>query len=70
MKEILVTLRKLKNNKTPGTDRVTVEMIKALDMAILQTLRLQLNECWETEQIPEIMTEANDASLFKKGSST
>ena len=67
IKELRKTIRKLKNNKTPGTDRVTVDMIKALDKQNLEILRGQLNECWTNECIPEIMTEANVASLFKKG---
>ena len=42
-------------------------MIKALNHKNLQVLLYMLNECWDKEEIPETMTEANVASLFKKG---
>ena len=57
----------MKNNKTPGPDRITVELIKQLDKQNLEILLELLNECWEKQCIPETMTEANVASLFKKG---
>ena len=67
MKELRTILKKFKNHKAPGPDRVTVEMFKQLTINNLDIVLHMLNECWENERIPQCMTEANVASLFKKG---
>ena len=67
IRELKAMIKRLKKNKAPGPDKVTVELFKLLNIKNQKILLDMLNECWIKETIPEIMTEANVASLYKKG---
>ena len=58
MTEIKAAIKRFKNNKAPGPDKVTAEMFKYMHTYTLEILQSMLNECWRTATIPEIMTEA------------
>ena len=57
----------MKRNKAPGPDRVIAELYKWLDTDSRDILREVLNQCWEEEEVPKVMLEANVASIYKKG---
>ena len=44
-------ISRLKNNKTPGPNRVTPELVKLLEDEGRQKLLELLNRCWENEEI-------------------
>ncbi len=59
-------IKHMKRNKAPGPDRVISELYKWLDMDSRDMLREILNECWEEEEVPKVLLEANVASIYKK----
>ena len=67
LEEIIEVIKHLNNNKAPGPDNCVTELFKWLDEPNLEILRKLLNECWRLEEVPDIFTYANVASLFKKG---
>ena len=60
-------ISRLKNNKTPGPNRVTSELIKLLEDEGRQKLLELLNRCWENEELFEGMNQADLAVIYKKG---
>ena len=59
-------ISRLKNNKTPGPNGVTSELIKLLDEEARGKLLELLNRCWE-EELFEDMNQAGLAVIYKKG---
>ena len=57
----------LKNNKTPGPNGVTSELIKLLDEEARGKLLELLNNCWEEKQLFDEMNQADLAVIYKKG---
>ena len=57
----------LKNNTTPGPNRVTSELINLLDEEAREKLLELLNKCWEEEELYEEMNQADLAVIYKKG---
>jgi hypothetical protein len=66
-KELDEAISRLKNNKTPGPNRVTSELIKLLEEDGRQKLLDLLNRCWENEELFEEMNQADLAVIYKKG---
>ncbi len=65
-RELDNTIKQMKINKAPGPDRVISELYKWLGMDSRDILREILNECWEEEEVPKVLLEANVASIYKK----
>ena len=65
--ELDKAIARLKNNKTPGPNRVTSELIKLLEDEGRQKLLDLLNRCWENEELFEEMNQADLAVIYKKG---
>ena len=57
----------LNNNKIPGPNRVTSELIKLLDEEAREKLLELLSRCWEEEELLEEMNQADLAVIYKKG---
>ena len=51
--EIEVAIEKLKSHKTPGTDQITVGLIKAGRRAIRSEIHKLFNSIWNKEELPE-----------------
>ena len=66
-KEVNEAISRLKNNKTPGPNGVTSELIKLLDGEAGEKLRELLHRCWEEEELFEEMNQADLAAIYKKG---
>ena len=60
-------ISRLKNNKTPGPNRVTSELIKLLEEEGRHKLLELLNRCWDNEELFEEMNQADLAVIYKKG---
>lgn len=65
--EIEDALNHMKNGKAPGNDGITCEMIKTGGHQLLETMRILLNRCITTGEIPETWYEAQMILLHKKG---
>ena len=65
--EIEVIIKRFKTNKAPGPDKSTTELYKLLYIPNLKYIAKLLNLLWNLEAVPEELTEANVASIFKKG---
>ena len=65
--ELNEAISRLKNNKTPGPNGVTSELIKLLDEEARGKLLELLNKCWEEEEVFEEMNQADLAVIYKKG---
>ncbi|XP_065577531.1 uncharacterized protein LOC136038388 [Artemia franciscana] len=68
--EISQAACKLKNGRAAGTDRISVEMIKA-SLSICMTVWLTLfASIWKSEKVPDDWTKSTLIKLFKKGDAT
>ena len=65
--ELNEAISRLKNNKTPGPNGVTSELIKLLDEEARGKLLELLNRCWEEEELFDDMNQAEWAVIYKKG---
>ena len=64
--ELNEAISRLKNNKTPGPNKVTSELIKLLSGEAREKPRELLNTCWEEEELFEEMNQADLAVIYKK----
>ena len=67
IEEIRISIRKMKNNRSPGPDGIPVGFFKLLDDDGLELIRNILNNCWENEIMPDEMELAELVTLYKKG---
>lgn len=65
--EFIEAIKKLKNGKAPGSDKVTAEMLKNLEGPGLLTLLNICNRAWDEEQIPTDWETGLIVPIFKKG---
>lgn len=67
-KEIREIIKQLKNNKAPGSDLITTEMVKHGGEALVRRLHEIIKKVWEDGKMPEEWTLANICPIHKKGS--
>lgn len=65
--ELEEVIKKLKNGKTPGSDKITAEMIKNVGDKGRELLLEVLNKAWTSEDIPKEWETALIMPVFKKG---
>ncbi|KAG7307758.1 hypothetical protein JYU34_006348 [Plutella xylostella] len=68
--EIRIALEQLKNNKAPGEDGITTELLKAGGIAILEQLQRLFNSVLHNGITPEAWSESVVVLFFKKGDKT
>lgn len=68
--EIRTTLAQMKNNKSPGEDQITTEMLKLGGNIIEEALKTLLNKCLYEGKIPKEWYNSEVILLFKKGDRT
>lgn len=67
--ELQKAIKRMKNGKAAGKDRLTAELFKALNGQALQEFHEILTTIWQDEQIPKDLRDATIISLYKnKGS--
>ena len=67
VEEIIIIIKRLQKNNAPGPDRTTAELYKYLNNDNIEIIAWLLNIIWALDAVPEELTEANVASIFKKG---
>ena len=67
MSELKRALRKLKNHKSPGPDRIHNEMLKNLGPTGRQAILCLINMSWRTGDIPKVWRNAILSPILKKG---
>jgi hypothetical protein len=60
-------IQKLKNNRAPGEDNITAELIKYGGKAVTEAVHELFTLIWETEQIPDNWRIGIIRPIFKKG---
>ena len=67
LEELDLTIKKLKNNKSPGPDGIPTEFFKMMDEEARLIVLQILNDCWNKEIIPNLMERAELVTVYKKG---
>ena len=66
--EITFAVKVMKNNKAPGTDSITAELLKLGGDVVVQWLLNLVSVVWQEESVPEDWTKQLTIPLHKKGS--
>ena len=66
--EVTAAAQKLKNNKAPGLDNITSEMLENGGECSIESLTSLLNNCWQHQFVPEQWRKEMIVKLPKKGS--
>jgi len=68
--EVELAIEKLKNHKSPGTDQIPVELIKAGGRTICGEIHKLIISIWNKEELPDEWKELNIVPIYKKGDKT
>ena len=61
---------KLKRHKSPGTDQIPAELIKAGGKTVHFEIHKCINSIWNKVELPEQWKELNHCTIYKKGNKT
>ena len=67
LQETLGVIRNLKNNRAPGEDQITAELIKYGGRKLWITIHQLIKTIWETEQMPQEWRTAIISPIYKRG---
>ena len=65
-----MTIEKLQRHKSPGTDHIPAELIKAEGRKIRFEIHKLINFIWNKEELPEEWKESTIVYVYKKGDKT
>jgi hypothetical protein len=65
-----MAIEKSKENKSPGTDEIPAELIKAGGRTVHTEIHKLLNSIWNKEEFHEVWKTSLILSLYKKGDKT
>jgi len=68
--EVELAIDKLKSHKSPGTDQIPAELIKAGDRTICLEIRKLITSIWKKEKLPEEWKKSITVPIHKKGDKT
>jgi hypothetical protein len=68
--EIEIVIEKLKRYKSPGTDQIPAELIKAGGSKIFSEIHKLINCVWNKEEFPEQWKQSIIVPVYKKGDKT
>ena len=68
--EVDMAVGKLKSHKSPGTDEIPAELIKALGRAVRSEIHKLINCVWNWEELPEECKELIIVPIYTKGNKT
>ena len=66
--EIKFAIDSLKNNKAPGIDGITAEIVKYCQEELIDIIVVVLNYMIENKEFPDILAKGYRSALFKSGS--
>ena len=66
VEQIRASLRKMRNNRSPGPDGILVELLKLMDDGGLELIGDILNNCWEDANMPDEMEFVELVTLYKR----
>jgi hypothetical protein len=67
LQETLRVIRNLKNNRAPGEDSITLELIKYGGRKLCNRIHQLITTIWETEQMPQEWGTAIICPIYKQG---
>ena len=70
MEEVRKVIKKLKNDKAPGENGVTAELIKSGGECLEREIHEIISQVWSTENMPDRWNKALICPLHKKGDTT
>jgi hypothetical protein len=70
MNELKAALNSIKNDRAPGSDFITAEMLKICNDEVLEKFRSQFNKILQTEVVPVEWLESTIVVVHKKGDKT
>jgi hypothetical protein len=65
--EVELAIEKLKKHKSPGTDQIPAELIKAGGRTIHSEIHKLINSICHTEELPEEWKESITVPIYRKG---
>ena len=68
--EVELAIEKLKNYKSPGTDQIPAELIKAGGRTICCEIHKLIISIWNKEELPDEWKESIIVPIYKKGDKT
>jgi len=68
--EVELAIEKLKSHKSPGTDQIPAEMIKAGGRTIRYEIHKLIIATWNKKEMPEEWKESITVPIYKKGDKT
>jgi hypothetical protein len=68
--EVEMAIEKPKRHKSPGTDQIPAELIKAGGRTIRSEIHKLINCIWNKEELPEQWKESIVVPVYKKGDKT
>jgi hypothetical protein len=68
--EVEMAIEKLKSYKSPGTDQIPAELIKAEGSTICCEIHKHINSIWNKEELSEEWKESIIVPVYKKGDKT
>jgi len=68
--EVQIAIEKLRKHKSPGTEQIPMELIKAGSRTIHFHTHKLTNSVWNEEELPEAWKELIILPIYKKGDKT
>jgi len=68
--EVELAIDKLKSHKSPGSNQIPTELIKAGDRTICLEIRKLISSIWKKEKLPEEWKQSIIVPIHKKGDKT
>jgi hypothetical protein len=68
--QVEMAIEKIKRHKSPGTDQIPAELIKAGGRAIRSEIHKLINSIWNKEELPEQWKESIIVPIYKKSDKT
>jgi hypothetical protein len=68
--EVEIAIGKLKSYKTPGTDQIPAELIKAGAETLCSEIHRLICSIWNKEKLPQQWKESSIVPVYKKGDKT
>jgi len=68
--EVEMAVEKIRRHKSPDTDQIPAELIKAQGWTICSEIHKLINSTWNKEELPKKWKESIILPIYKKGDKT